>query len=130
MTQLVQGTKEYRNVYSTAISQEIADSGIYTSDAIDLTANYGIVGTISLQLIATGDGVVKVEYLISADDTNYITPSSASEIVTVFTKTSGTAQDGKDFFSITPPLCKSIKLKFTETGTSDSITINAIVLTK
>ena len=128
----VQGTKEYRKATSalTISSQTIVASGNYTSSAVDLNNNYGVIGSMSLQLILTGDGTAKVEYLISADGINYITPSSASDIVTAFTKTSGSNSDGKDIFTLTIPVAKYIKIKFTETSTTDNIVVNAILLIK
>lgn len=88
-------------------------------------------GFFSLQLGVTGDGTVKAEYLLSNEpkpsttltDADWVTPSSASDIVTAHTKTSGTS--GVDLYSFSPPLANHMALKFTNTSSSAAATINA-----
>lgn len=124
----IQRTKEHRDIKDFTFTQSIIASGSYTTDAIDLDANYGINGYISMQLIVTGDGTIQVDYLLSGDGVNFISPTGASSITTNFTKTSGTDADGKDYFSITPPVTKYIKFKFTETGTANSANIDSLIV--
>ena len=84
----LQKTIEEKIIKNTEISEVIVKSTAWTSDPISLETLYGVQGYFSLQFILTGDGTATVEYLISADNVNYIKPSSASEIVTGFTKIS------------------------------------------
>lgn len=104
--------------------QEIAASGSSTSAKIDLAA-FPIQGYFSLQFIVTGDGTCKFEYLTSNDGVDYVDPSGASDIASSQTKTSGSGSDGKDQVSFSPLVTRYMKIKCTETGTSDSVTVSA-----
>ncbi len=93
--------------------------------------NAQIDGFFALEVVATGDGTLKIEYVISFYDTAgtgapadsyFIRPSSASDVVTAHTKTSGSASDGKDIYGFGPVLAGWIGYRLTETGTSDTIT--------
>jgi hypothetical protein len=116
--------RKHKNKLSLT-NQVILAGTSYTTDAIDLENNYGINGNITLYFELSGDGTAKVEYLVSVDGTNFVTPSTASDILTGFTKTSGTA--GKDIIAVSIISARYLKFKFTETGTSDNITVNTIV---
>lgn len=105
-------------------AETIVASGSATSLKVDLSALKPI-GYFSLQIALTGDGTAKAEYLMSNDGSVYIEPTGASDIVTGFTKTSGPGSDGKGFFSFEPKLGPYLKIKITETGTSDSVTVSA-----
>lgn len=83
----------------------------------------GVSGFFTLQYAITGDGTAKIEYLSSLDGTNYIEPSSATDIATGLTKTSGSGSDGKDVISFSPIAAPKYKIKVTETGGANSITI-------
>lgn len=96
-----------------------------TSDAIDISQ---ATGFFSLQVALTGDGTAQFEYLASNDGTTYITQSAAADLIfTGFTKTSGPGSDGKDIITFEPELCKFIKIKCTETGGANSITITSTI---
>ncbi len=71
-------------------------------------------GIFSIQLIVTGAGTVKVEYLLSHDGVNFLEPSSATDIITGFTVGSGPNADGKDIYSFEPELAPYMRLKVTE----------------
>ncbi|KKM85163.1 hypothetical protein LCGC14_1291850 [marine sediment metagenome] len=76
----------------------------------------------------TDDGTLKLTYEISADGVTYVTPSSASDIVTAHTKTSGPGGDGNDLYSFTPPLAKYMRIIATETGGGNAIVITVWLL--
>jgi len=103
----------------------IAANGNKESDAIDFTY-YRPNGYFSLQVAVTGDGTCKFEYLISNDDVNYLDPSTATDIASSITKTSGTG--GKDIYSFEPIPGQKMKIKCTETGTANSVTVTAHLL--
>ena len=96
------------------------------SVAIDLNADRPN-GSFSIQVNITGDGTCKFEYLSSNDGVTYRKPSGADDIASSLTKTSGELSDGNDFFPFTPDFSEYIKIRCTETGTSDSVTITVIL---
>ena len=89
-------------------------------------AEYGIF---TLQLVLTGDGTLIIEYLLSHDGIHFVTPATSSAIVKDFDKTSGPGSDGIDLLPFDLELAPDLKLKFEETGTTDSVVITAIVAT-
>jgi len=102
----------------------IAASGSLTSEVVDLRriANNGLF---SAYFIITGDGTAKVEYLLCATENGtYIEPSTASDIASSQTKTSGPGSDGVVLVSFEPELAPFMKIKITETGTAQAITPN------
>ena len=103
-------------------SETVAAGSTATSDAIALG---GRGGYFAIQEEITGDGTLKLEYLVSLDGENFLEPSEADDIATGQTKTSGPGSDGKDIISFEPALSPWIKIKATETGTSDSVTLTA-----
>jgi hypothetical protein len=114
-----------RKVFS---SQTVAAGGDETTSAYDMGALSG-PGYFSLQVEVTGSGTAKFEFLlsnnVSATGGDWIEPSGSLDIATGFTATSGPGSDGKDIFSFSPILARSIKIKCTETGSSDAIVVNA-----
>ena len=80
-------------------------------------------GIFSVEYIVSGDGTVKIEYNVcSTREGLFFEPSSASDIASGLTKTSGPGSDGHDFKSFGPELTSFLKIKVTETGTvSDAI---------
>lgn len=102
----------------------IAASENSTSGAIDLSV-FGGSGFMSLQVAITGDGTAKAEYLVSNDGSDYLDPVGAADIYSSFTKTSGTGTNGKDLQSFSVPAAGFLKIKITETGGANSITISA-----
>lgn len=106
-------------------AEAIIASGSWTSDAIDIKYTNG---TYSIYLELTGDGTAKVEYLLSNDGgTTYIDPVSGTDIVTGFTKTSGTGSDGKDILGFDTEVSPSVKIKITETGGVNPVTVKCIL---
>lgn len=94
---------------------EIAASGTAYSQVLDLSRDQPD-GHFSMQVVATGSGTVKLEYLLSNDGTTFVTPTGASDIVTAHTS-------GNDMYSISPMLARYIKFLATETGGANTITI-------
>ena len=109
---MIQSEKVFDGVEVSAGSSE-------TSDAVKLQSKEGYF---SIQEEITGDGTVKLEYLVSIDGENFLEPSEASDIATGQTKTSGPGSDGKDIISFEPVLSPWIKIKATETVSSNSVT--------
>ena len=105
-------------------SEEIAASGNYTSGGLDLR---DVDGYFSLQLSVTGDGTLKAEFLMSNDGTTFSEPESASDICSGIVKTSGPGSDGELITQFTPDIGRYMKIKITETGTSNSVTVTAVL---
>jgi hypothetical protein len=103
-------------------AEAVVAGGSSTSAAIDLR-NIAQLGYFSIQLVVTGDGTAKVEYLCSNNNSVFIEPSGASDIVTEFTKASGPSINGKGFYSFYPETCGWMKFKVTETGGSSAIAV-------
>jgi len=117
---------EYRDIYVKKVfdAEAVAASGTSTSAVYDL-GSLSTTGYFSLQVALTGDGTATIEYELSNDGVNYMTPSGSSEIITGLVKTSGPGTDGQDIYSFGPILSRFIRLKVTETGTSDAIALTA-----
>lgn len=103
-------------------AEAIVASGSSTSAAIDLR-NIAQMGYFSIQLVVTGDGTAKVEFQCSNNNSVFIEPEGSSDIVTGFTKTSGPGSDGKGFYTFEPDPCGWLKIKVTETGSSNAIAV-------
>lgn len=108
-------------------AQAVTAGSSSTSGAIDLSERDMVYGYFSVYVYVTGNGTAKVEYLVSLDGTNYLEPSSATDITTGFTKSSGPGSDGKDIFAFSPILAKDIKIKVTETGSSNPIAVTIYI---
>lgn len=108
-------SNEYIHTKKIFDAVSISTSGDDTSDAIDLNL-IKPEGYFSLHVIMTGLGTAKIEYLLSNDGANYLTPASASDIVTAHTA-------GSDIFSFAPEMARYMKIKVTEAG------VNNIVIT-
>lgn len=98
-------------------SQAVTAGGDSTSDAIAV-GKAG--GSFSIQSTITGSGTLKIEYLCSNDGSTFTAPSS-NGIATGLTA-------GTYFHSFTPPVCLFLKVKTTETGSSDPATITSYCL--
>jgi hypothetical protein len=103
-------------------AEPVAANESLISEEINLMdlAQYGFF---SLQLTVTGDGTAKVEYLCSNNDSDFIKPVGADDIVTGFTKTSGPGSNGKGFYSFYPEPCGWMKIRVTETGGDNAIAV-------
>jgi len=105
---------------------EIAAGENEISQVLDLKS-FVMIGYFSLQIRLTGNGTGKFEYQLSLDDQTYVT-QSANVISSNFTKTSGPGGDGKDIISFEPEPASTLRIKVTEIGTTDSITVTATIL--
>ena len=104
----------------------VADDTVICPKTINLRqAEYGIF---TLQLILIGSGTLTVTYLLSHDGVHFLTPVTASEIVTDFGVTDGPGSDGIDLIPFDLELAPQLRLQFEETGSSD-IVVTAIVAT-
>lgn len=108
------------NIETVFIEIEVAASATVKSAAINLSTLFRPNGFFSLQVTATGTGTAKITYELSNDGVTYVTPDSASDIVTAQTA-------ANDFYSFAPELAKFMKIVLEETGTSNSIVITAIL---
>jgi len=116
------------NVFATT------DGGSYASGARTITKNTSVTsgafdlkevaqdGIFSIEYLITGDGTVKIEYLLCSTATGtFVEPSTAVDIASGLTKTSGTS--GQDIITFNPELAPFMKLKVTETGTSSDAVV-------
>ena len=97
-------------------AETVTKNTTVTSSAIDLQKKRP-GGQFSIQLEITGDGTVTVDWTGSNDGMDYVKPTTVTDIVAGFTKTSGTG--GKDIYSFSPKLCQYMKIRVTETVTTD-----------
>lgn len=97
-------------------SQLIAASESYTSDAYDVTG----FDSFSLQVKVTGDGTCKFEVLTSNNGVDYLDVST--DILASQTKSTGVS--GANMAGFTPVPSGSIKIKVTETGGANSVTVS------
>ena len=110
----------------------IAASGVLTSRAID-SSEFKITGNVTLQVEVTGTGTCKFEYSQSNNYVpvseggggDFVKPVSGFSILTGFTSGSGTDTDGKDLANINMFVSEAFKIICTETGTANSVTVNA-----
>lgn len=105
-------------------SEVIAASGSAESEIIDLgglTWN----GSFGIQVVVSGDGTARFEAIMSNHSDDFILPSTQAVIKSGFVKTSGPGSDGKDSFGFNPILHAFMKIKVTETGGANSITVTA-----
>ena len=105
----------------------ILASASSTTSMIQLDDEF-IDGFFSLQVEITGSGTAKFEYQLSNNNVDYITPTAASDIVTSIAATGGPGSDGKDIYSFDPMVARSMKIKCTETGGANSITVTATLV--
>jgi hypothetical protein len=115
----------YRHsVYATKIfdGETVSAGSSATSAAVNLK---NLEGYFSLSVEVSGDGTCKFEYLLSDDGSTFYEPSGASDIASSITKSSGPGSDGKDKFSFDPQLAMQMKVRITETGSTNSVTVTA-----
>ena len=108
-----------KNIFS---AETLEAAGTATSTATDLS---NMEGYFTIQVAVSGSGTIKIEYLLSNDGTNYLEPTSASDIATGVTATSGPGGNGKNIYSFSPEMAKYVKIKITETGATDTVTVTA-----
>jgi len=107
----------------------IAASGSAESVVIDLGSVCTDPSSFGLQVEMTGDGTGTIEALVSNHTTDFIRPSTQPVIKSGFVKTSGPASDGKDAFSFSIVPSRFLKIKVTEAGGADSVTVTAYLAT-
>lgn len=122
---------------SAEIKFPITVKAVHSANAITLNTNESSAridlngraqaGTFSIQVLVTGDGTAKFEYLLSNDGTNFVEPTSGADIATAFTKTSGPGSDGRDIFTFQPEPARWMKIRVTETGAANAITVTVFL---
>jgi len=116
-------------------SVTIAASGTATSLIADINALES-KGNLAVQLILTGTGTATVEWEQTSDGdselnaTNFTQPSGGYTLTTGFTVTSGTGGDGKNIIPLSTLPCNFLRLKVTETGTSNAVVVTTILVTQ
>lgn len=100
----------------------IAASGNSLSDSIDFHVRRP-EGFFAIQVELTGSGTAKIEYLLSINGEDFLTPTEAEDIKTAFTVSDGPGSDGKNMFSFAPMVSSAMKIKVTETGGASSVTV-------
>jgi hypothetical protein len=113
-----------RNTGTVSISTgTISASGSYTTDAYDASS---LEGFFSLQWLVTGDGTMKAEVLVSNDGSTFL--ELDADITSAQTKSTGTSGANMSDFEVTP--CNQFKIKFSETGTANSIAVVARLIAR
>lgn len=113
-------------------NKTIAASGTFTSREIDIN-DFKLRGDITLQVKLTGDGTATIEFeqsnnfVPTTGSGDFVIPSSGGSITTGFTKTSGSASDGKDLFDLAMFNSQFFRIKVTETGAANSITLDGFL---
>ena len=91
----------------------------------------GSPSTYALQVVVTGSGTATIGYKCSSNGTDFYKPSLAASASTALvvaaglTASGGPDSDGKYYFSISAPVCDSIKFYVTETGASSAVIVTA-----
>ncbi len=109
---------------------QISASGSFTTDAVDMRPyKQGYRGVCSVSVVITGSGTGKIEYLVPTTQTDnsdlgglggYVEPTGATDV-------GSGATVGSYALSFTPIPCDAFKLKVTETGGVNSITVTLYV---
>lgn len=113
-------------------AQEIAASATEYSDITDISHSNGFF---SLQVAITGDGTVKLGYIVSNTGEDFTAPegeysgSNFVEIMSGLTKTSGPGSDGKVLIQFSPHFARYYKIVAIETGGANSVTVTANLAT-
>ncbi len=84
-------------------------------------------GYFSIQMVLSGValGVLKGEYQVSNDGTNFVEPTGATDIFTALDINAGPGSDGIDIYSFEPELAKFLKIVITETDGAAGVTFGA-----
>ena len=101
-------------------AQVVTAAGNALSTEIDLRRTEGYL---ALQWTITGDGTGKFEVLSSLNGVDFLDINT--DIAAAQTKTTGPSSDGKNAASATCIPCPVVKIKVTETGGVNSITVTA-----
>jgi hypothetical protein len=116
----------------TIFSAETITAGSSTSVPSAGIKMYLDEGYYTIELEITGDGTCKLEYELSnSTAANCRVPEDSIPIVEGLTKTSGPNSDGKVFLEgWSPGIAAYIKIKATETGLSNSVTLTGYLARK
>lgn len=99
-------------------SETIAASGNATAD-FNLARSDGFEGFFSIHVqIVSGTGTFTIDFLESNDGTNFVDQGAGSDIVT------GLTGAGHYMYSFDPMVCKTVRIRITETGTSNGGVFN------
>lgn len=86
----------------------------------DMARGNGYEGFFSIQIeIVSGAGVLTVDFLESNDGENFVDQGASSDIVT------GLTGAGHTMYSFDPMICKSLKIRMTETGGAAGVVVNS-----
>jgi hypothetical protein len=105
-------------IFKVFTAKSVVASATVKSKAIPLSDAFKPNGYFSLQVTATGTGTGKITYELSNDGVTFVTPDSATDIVTAQTAAS-------DFYSFAPELAKWMKIVVEETVGANTIVITA-----
>lgn len=108
------------NLLGVAASLAVAANSNKTTMEVDLASRVK-AGFFSLGYTVTGSGTFKLEYQASLDNATWVTPSQGNTIGEDLTA-------GSDILSFAPIPCAFMRIKITETGTSDPIAITKLHL--
>ncbi|MCP4712229.1 MAG: hypothetical protein GY869_26705, partial [Planctomycetes bacterium] len=98
-------------------AETVAASGTASSRQFNLSEKNG---DMSVSYTITGTGTATIDYLMSNDDVTYTVPDGATSII-------AGATAGSDLVAFFPEFAKFIKIRVTETGGANAITITAII---
>ena len=99
-------------------ARAVAASTTIYSVPMDLGRQFKPRGYFSLQVVSTGTGTAKITYQLSNDGSTFVTPATATDIVTAHTV-------GSNFYSFSPAMAKFIRIVAEETGGVNPITLTA-----
>jgi len=105
-------------------AQTIPAGGYITSDVIDLGLAQNGYFAIEPTISSVGGCAVTLTYLVSISGVTFLTPTSASNIITGMSETSGPSSNGVDVYTFTPELGKQMKIRATDvSGATASVIV-------
>ena len=113
------------NIETIFKDEIILASGTATSHEIELSLAEGFF---SLYIEVSGSGTVKLEAEVEIGDCGFLVPVEQDDIVTTHTVSSGAGSNGKDIYTLEIVTATGLKIKATETGGANSITLDKVVL--
>ena len=116
----------WSNGQANTISMTAMPGGIYTpTTGVNIegaSGHFGICGRV------TGSGTARLDYMISADNITYVIPAGANAIISGYTSSSGPGGDGYFCTSFAPDYGRWLKLKLSETASSNPVTLTGTFL--
>lgn len=104
--------------YQIWSSKMLVDSATDTSSIYQISGQKGYFST---QCEKTKAGKLQLEFLVSNDCVTFIKPSTSANIFDSLESTSGSASNGKDLVSFSPPPAFCLKFVATEITADTSI---------